>query len=251
MRCSPAPIADERSPPLRIQPRSAALRHDGSLLHVCRRRCHRRRMEVKLLDRVREAIRTRHYSPRTEEAYVSWIRRFIVFHGRRHPLDLGAPEVSAFVSSLAARGVSASTQNQALSAVLFLYEAALGRRLPWMEAIVRAQRPLRLPVVLSRGEVSALLSRLHGPVWLMASLLYGGGLRLLECVELRVKDVQFESVLQRAVKGAARAAGISRPATCHSLRRLREIEVAGVLRQTPAAVGISVYPELSTICYAD
>ena len=114
-------------------------------------------MEVKLLDRVRNAIRTRHYSRLTEEAYVHWIRRFIVHHGKRHPLDMGETEVSGFVSSLALRGVSASTQNQALSAVLFLYEVILGRRLPWMETIVRAQRPARLPVVLSCAEVVALL----------------------------------------------------------------------------------------------
>lgn len=146
----------------------------------------------KLLDRVREAVRVRHYSPRTEEAYVSWIRRFIVFHRMRHPRDMGAREVTAFLSSLAAREVSASTQNQALSAILFLYDAVLGQRLPWMAEIVRARRPARLPVVLSREEVAAVLSRLRGPVWLMASLLYGSGLRLLECAELRVKDVDLD-----------------------------------------------------------
>jgi len=151
-----------------------------------------KRSEPKLLDRVREGIRVRHYSRRTEEAYASWIRRFIVFHGKRHPGELGEAEVSAFVSNLATRGVSASTQNQALSAVLFLYEVILGRHVPWMDTIVRAQRPVRLPVVLSRAEVSALLSRLRGPVWLMGSLMYGAGLRLLECAELRVKDVNFD-----------------------------------------------------------
>ena len=268
-------------------------------------------MEVKLLERVRQAIRIRHYSRRTEQAYIAWIRRFIVFHGKRHPRELGEREVTAFVSHLAERGVSASTQNQALSAILFLFEVVIGRRLAWMDEIVRAQRPVRLPVVLSRSEVSALLSRLRGPAWLMASLMYGAGLRLLECAELRVKDINFdrseltirngkggkdrvtmlpaalkgpllahlkwvhaqheadlaagrgcvalpgalrakyptapsewawqwvypatrfyvdqetgerrrhhlhESVLQRAVKDAARTAGISRPATCHSLR---------------------------------
>jgi len=243
---------------------------------------------------------------------VSWIRRFILFHGKRHPTEMGAAEVTAFLSDLAiARGSSASTQNQALSAVLFLYSAVLGRQLPWMDTIVRAQRPVRLPVVLSRSEVAALLARMHGPVWIMASLMYGAGLRLQECVELRVKDLNFdrrevvvrdgkggkdrvtmlpdalrqpleeqlrvmkaqhdedlaagcggvalpgnlrskypnaafewpwqwvfratrhyvdsktgerrrhhlhESVVQRAVKEAARAAGIARPATCHSLR---------------------------------
>jgi integron integrase len=265
----------------------------------------------KLLDHVRNAIRARHYSRRTEDAYVSWLRRFIVFHGKRHPREMGAAEVTVFLSDLATRGASASTQNQALSAILFLYDAVLGMRLPAMNDIVRAQRPYRLPVVLSRDEVSALLSHLHGTVWLMASLMYGAGLRLLECAELRVKDLHFdrgelvvrdgkggkdrvtmlltalrapleaqlarvktqhgadlaagrgavmlpgqlrgkypgapfewawqwvfpatrfymdpatgerrrhhlhESVLQRAVKEAARAAAIARPATCHSLR---------------------------------
>ena len=135
----------------------------------------------------------RHCSRRTEQAYVSWIRRFIVFHGKRYPRELGEREVTAFVSSQAARGVSASTQNQALSAVLFLFEVVLGQRLAWMNEIVRAQRPARLPVVLSRDEVSSLLSRLRGPVWLMASLMYGAGLRLLECAELRVKDLNFSA----------------------------------------------------------
>lgn len=265
----------------------------------------------RLLDQVRAAIRLRHYSPKTEEAYVSWIRRFILFHGKRHPSAMGAAEVTAFLSDLAVtRGSSASTQNQALSAVLFLYGEVLGQQLPWLDTIVRAHRPLRLPVVLSRAEVSALLARLHGPVWIMASLMYGSGLRLQECVELRVKDLNFdrrelivrdgkggkdrltmlpdavrgpleahlqvmkaqhesdlagcggvalpgdlrskypkaafewawqwvfratrhyadtatgekrrhhlhESVVQRAVKEAARAASIARPATCHSLR---------------------------------
>jgi integron integrase len=148
--------------------------------------------EPRLLDRVRAAVRMRHYSRRTEKAYAAWIRRFIVFHQKRHPREMGAAEVTAFLSSLAARGVSASTQNQALSAILFLYGAVLGQQLEWMNDIVRAQRPVRLPVVLSREEVAARLSKLHGPVWLMASLIYGAGLRLMECAELRVKDVNFD-----------------------------------------------------------
>jgi integrase len=115
-----------------------------------------------------------------------------VASGRRHPREMGEPEVTAFLSGLAARGVSASTQNQALSAVLFLYEIILGRRLAWMNQLVRAQRPARLPVVLSRDEVARLLARLRGPVWLMASLMYGAGLRLLECAELRVKDINID-----------------------------------------------------------
>lgn len=146
----------------------------------------------KLLDQVRDAIRTRHYSRRTEEAYVHWIRRYIVFHGKRHPRELGEAEVGAFISNLAKKGVSASTQNQALSAILFLYEVIVGRRLAWMNDVVRAQRPARLPVVLSSEEVSRLLSHLRGPVWLMASLMYGAGLRLLECAELRVKDLHLD-----------------------------------------------------------
>ena len=116
---------------------------------------------LRLLDRVRQEIRVRHYSRRTEQAYVAWIRRFIVFHGRRHPRELGESDVTVFVSSLAERGVSASTQNQALSAILFLFEVVVGQRSGWMNDIVRAQRPVRLPVVLSRDEVIALLSQLR------------------------------------------------------------------------------------------
>jgi integron integrase len=134
----------------------------------------------------------RHYSRRTEKAYVAWIRRFIVFHGKRHPREMGEPEVTRFLSFLAERQVSASTQNQALSAVLFLYDQVLGRPLAGGHDIVRARRPVRLPVVLSRPEAVLLLSRLHGAVGLMASLMYGAGLRLTECAELRVKDVNFD-----------------------------------------------------------
>jgi len=144
----------------------------------------------RLLDRVRAAIRARHYSPRTESAYVHWIRRFILYHGKRHPRDMGEPEVVAFLSVLATVGhVSASTQNQALGAIVFLYREVLGTRLDWLAGIVRATRPVRMPVVLSREEVGALLTRLSGSVWLMSALMYGAGLRLMEVAELRVKDV--------------------------------------------------------------
>jgi integron integrase len=147
----------------------------------------------KLLDRLRVAIRTRHLSPRTEEAYVFWVRRYVVFHGKRHPAHLGAEDVARFVSSLALEGrVSASTQNQALSAVLFLYRNVLGVELPWLDGLVRAKRPLHVPVVLSRDEVAAILAQLAVPHSLMAALLYGAGLRLLECLRLRVKDVDFD-----------------------------------------------------------
>ena len=136
----------------------------------------------RLLDRVRAAVRARHYSRRTEQAYVAWICRYIFFHDKRHPADMGAPEVTRFLSSLAVDGhVAASTQNQALSALLFLYREVLEVDLPWMDEIVRAKRPQRLPVVLTRDEVRAILRRIEGTPRLMAFLLYGAGLRLLEC----------------------------------------------------------------------
>jgi integron integrase len=160
--------------------------------------------QPKLLDRVRSAIRTRHYSRRTEDAYAHWIRAYIVFHGKRHPESLGAGEVSAFVSWLAeARRVSASTQNQALSAVLFLYRHVLGIELHGLPQIVRARTPERLPVVLSREEVMRLLGQLSGTMHLVVTLLYGAGLRLEECLELRIKDIDFErqQVIVRSGKG--------------------------------------------------
>jgi integron integrase len=148
---------------------------------------------VRLLDKVREAIRVRHYSRRTELAYVGWIRRFVAANGRRHPRDLGAREVETFLTRLANdHDVAAGTQNQALAAILFLYREVLGVELPWMEDVVRAKRPRRIPAVLSREETSRLLAVLDGQSWLMAALLYGTGMRLMECVRLRVKDVDFE-----------------------------------------------------------
>jgi integron integrase len=132
------------------------------------------------------------HEPADEEAYLGWIRRYILFHGKRHPAELGASEVTRFLSNLAVEGrVAASTQNQALSALLFLYKRVLGVDLPWLDDLIRAKRPARLPVVLSRGEVAAVLAHLAGMRWIMATLLYGTGLRLLECVHLRVKDVDF------------------------------------------------------------
>ncbi len=147
----------------------------------------------RLLDRVRIQIRTRHYSRRTEKAYVGWIRRFILFHGRKHPATMGEAEVSQFLSALATQAkVSASTQNQALAALLFLYRDVLGQGLEWLDGLVRARRPARIPIVLTREEVGAVLRPLRGVEWLMASLLYGSGLRLLECCRLRMKDVDLE-----------------------------------------------------------
>jgi integrase len=145
-----------------------------------------------LLDQVRDAIRTRHYSYRTEEAYVGWIRRFILFHGKRHPAEMGPPEITQFLTALAVdRHVSASTQNQALAALLFLYQHVLGCDPGWLVDIVRAKRPERLPVVLTRQEVQELLAALDGVAWIMAVLLYGAGVRLMECLRLRVKDIEF------------------------------------------------------------
>jgi len=146
----------------------------------------------RLFDEIRRVLRVKHYSFRTEKVYLGWIRRFILVNGRRHPRSMGAPEVEAFLSSLAVDGqVSASTQNQALSALLFMYKEVLGIELPWLEGVTRAKRPRRLPTVLSRSEVQALLAQLDGRPWLLVSLLYGTGLRLMECLRLRVKDVDF------------------------------------------------------------
>lgn len=148
--------------------------------------------KAKLLDRVRDAIRFRHYSKRTEQIYVDWIKRFILFHGKRHPDEMGAAEVRHFLTYLASEAeVAASTQNQAFSALLFLYKAVLERELPWIDDIERAKRPAKLPVVFTQEEARAVLANLHGTARLMANLLYGCGLRLNECVRLRVKDIDF------------------------------------------------------------
>ena len=156
---------------------------------------------AKLLDRVSEAIRARHYSLRTEEAYVGWVRRFILFHHKRHPAEMGEPEINQFLTYLAvSRDVSASTQNQALSAILFLYEVVLQKELDRIDGVVRAKKPKRLPVVLGREEVRALLGRMRGTPRLAALLLYGAGLRLLEALRLRVKDIDF-TCLQITVRG--------------------------------------------------
>ncbi|MBI4269861.1 MAG: integron integrase, partial [Candidatus Rokubacteria bacterium] len=158
----------------------------------------------RLLDRVRHTIRARHYSRRTEKTYVAWIRRYIFFHGRRHPAEMGAPEVTRFLTSLAVDGnVAASTQNQALSALLFLYRDVLEQDLPWLDNVVRAKGAQRLPVVLTPAEVRAVLEQLQGTPRLMTLLMYGAGLRLLECARLRVGDVDFGSsrIVIRSGKG--------------------------------------------------
>ena len=158
----------------------------------------------RLLDQVHEAIRRRYYSRRTEEAYVHWVRRFIYFSGRRHPRELGETHVTAFLSHLAVdRNVAVATQNQALSALLFLYRHVLQLELGWLKNVERASRLPRTPTVLAREEVERVLAQLQGTRWLIASLLYGSGLRVLECLRLRVKDVDFSylQILVRDGKG--------------------------------------------------
>lgn len=147
----------------------------------------------RLLDDVRNRIRSKHYSRRTEQSYTHWIKRFILFHGKRHPCDMGATEVEAFLSSLAVeRNVSASTQRQALAAILCLYKEVLAVELPWLDGITRAKDRVRVPVVLSKSEATRLLTALEGVHALMARLMYGSGIRLMECLRLRVKDVDMD-----------------------------------------------------------
>jgi integron integrase len=158
----------------------------------------------KLLDEVRQAIRARHYSKRTEKTYVDWIKRFIFFHGKRHPMEMGEPEINQFLTDLAVnKKVSASTQNQALSALLFLYQQVLDKPLEWINAAVRAKKSKRLPVVLTRDEVREILDLMGGTPKLVATLLYGAGLRLMECLQLRFKDIDFtkNQILVRDGKG--------------------------------------------------
>ena len=158
----------------------------------------------RLLDQVRGKIRLKHYSLRTEQAYVDWIKRFIWHFGKRHPRELGAADVEAFLTHLAvAGGVAASTQNQAKSALLFLYREVLGAELPWLDNVEQAKAPRRLPVVLTRDEVQAVFPHLSGIHWLICALLYGSGMRLMECLRLRVKDIEFArgEILVRDGKG--------------------------------------------------
>ena len=203
----------------------------------------------KLLDRVRDAIRTRHYSRRTEEAYVHWIRRYILFHGKRHPSEMGVAEISRFLTSLAVQQhVSASTQNQALSALLFLHKHVLAMSIGDIPAVVRARTPERLPVVLSREEVGRLLMQLTGTERLVVMMLYGSGLRVEECLELRVKDLDFDrhQIIVRQGKGqkdrvtmlpAAAREGLT--AHLEQVRRIHEQDLARGLGRVvlPFAVG--------------
>jgi integron integrase len=182
--CTPPPVTVRRDPPATPQPTpSPPSVHPSGAIPAA----------ALLLTGMRDAIRTRHYSRRTEKAYLGWARRFLSEQGGTEPRDLGAPEVTRFLSNLAVRGkVSASTQNQAFSALLFLFRDVLKRELTGLDEALRARRPPRLPQVLSPAEVATLLRCLKGTPWLMASLMYGAGLRLLECARLRIKDLDFD-----------------------------------------------------------
>jgi len=161
--------------------------------------------QPRLLDVVRARMRTQHLSLNTETTYVQWIRRFILFHHKKHPRDMGSPEVEAFLTHLAVdRKVSSSTQNQALAALLFLYRYVINREIGDLGQVVRARKPERLPVVMTRDEAKSVLNNLSGDKWLMASIMYGSGLRLMECLRLRVKDIDFSKneILVRDGKGA-------------------------------------------------
>jgi integron integrase len=193
----------------------------------------------RLLDRVREAIRVRHYSRRTETAYVTWIRRYIGFHRLVHPATLGPPDISAFLTWLATRQhVSASTQNQALAALLFLYERVLGIPIGEIEHVVRAKQPLRLPVVLGREEVQCVLAQLDGVMWIVGMLLYGAGLRLEECLSLRVKDIDFDrgQVVVRRGKGQKDRTTTLPRAVIEALRR--HLAAARSLHETDLRAGL-------------
>ena len=200
----------------------------------------------KLLDAVCRAVRTRHYSMRTEQAYVQWIRRFIIFSGMRHPRQMGEEEVARFLTHLAVeRHVSASTQNQALAALLFLYREVLDQPVGWVDRVVRAKRPKRLPVILTRDEVRAILRRLEGRRWRMVALLYGAGLRLLECLCLRVKDVDLERSELRIRTGKGGKDRVTvlpesvKPAMTDQLRRVRALHA----RDRSAGLGSVILPD--------
>jgi integron integrase len=190
-----------------------------------------------LLAALRVAIRVRHYSIRTEQAYCDWIRRFVIFHGKRHPADLGVAEVEAFLSHLAVAGnVAAATQNQAKAALLFLYREVLGIQLPWLNEVRTAKMPSRLPVVLTRHEVASVLHRLRGLHALIGRLLYGTGLRIMEGVRLRVKDIDFarHEILVRDGKGfkdrvTVLPASLA-PALREQLAHVREIHTRDLAR---------------------
>jgi len=194
--------------------------------------------QPRLLDRVRAALRARHYSRRTEKAYVHWIKRYIFFHGKRHPAEMGAAEVTAFLTALAVRDrVAASTQNQALNALLFLYREILGVELPWLDGLVRAKRPQHLPTVLTREEVRTVLEQLDRAPRLMALLLYGAGLRLLECCRLRIKDVDFATNQITIRDGKGSKDRVTMLPSAVKIDLARHVERARALHQRDLAAG--------------
>lgn len=195
--------------------------------------------QPKLLERMRIHLRTQHYSIRTEQVYVDWARRFILFHGKRHPQEMGAAEVGAFLSYLAVeRQVSASTQNQAKAALLYLYKQVLGIDLPWLNEVVQAKRPQRLPTVLTPSEVRELLLHMEGTTGLIAQLLYGTGMRLMEVMRLRVKDVEFSrrEIIVREGKGNKDRVTVLPENLLVPLRR--QLEKARVLHEKDLAAGL-------------
>lgn len=197
----------------------------------------------RLLDRVRWHLRVKRYSIRTEQAYIDWIRRFILFHRKRHPAEMGEAEIGAFLSHLTVnRNVAASTQNQALSALLFLYEQVLDRKLDFIDDVKRAKRPPKMPVVFTKGEARAIIARLDGEYRLMAELLYGAGLRLMEMLRLRVKDIDFgyNQIIVRAAKGMRERRTIL-PARLKSPLRLHLVRVRQMHRHDLARGSGSVY----------
>ena len=194
--------------------------------------------QPRLLDRVRAALRARHYSRRTEKAYVHWIKRYIFFHGKRHPAEMGAAEVTAFLTALAVRDrVAASTQNQALNALLFLYREILGVELPWLDGLVRAKRPQHLRTVLTREEVRTVLEQLDRAPRLMALLLYGAGLRLLECCRLRIKDVDFATNQITIRDGKGSKDRVTMLPSAVKIDLARHVERARALHQRDLAAG--------------
>ncbi len=196
------------------------------------------RRPPKLLEQLRDRIRLRQYSLRTEHCYVQWVRRFILFHDKRHPRDLGAAEVEAFLTHLAVDlRVAASTQNQALSAVLFLYREVLELELPWLEDVVRAKKPIRVPVVLTRQEVARVLAALSGQNRLLAGLMYGAGLRIMETVRLRVKDLDFEYRQITVREGKGRKDRVAPLPDCLAGELRAQLEIVRALHESDLEAG--------------
>lgn len=203
--------------------------------------------QPKLLERMRTHLRTRHYSIRTEQSYIDWARRFILYHDKRHPLEMGAAQVEAFLTHLAVdRRVSASTQNQAKAALLYLYKQVLGVDLPWLDEVVRAKRPQRLPVVLTQAEVRTLLQHMQGVSALIAELLYGTGMRLMEGLRLRVKDIEFarrEIVVREGKGNKDRVTVLPLQAQLQKARALHEKDLAAGLGRVYLPYALAVkYP---------